>query len=105
MTTYRIAICDDNIADTNYVQNLLNHWAAECQVMLQTDHFPSAEGFLFRYAEDKSYDILLLDIEMGAMNGVTLARKIRQDNHKDAIHVKIGTIGAKNAGGFLKLIS
>ena len=35
---------------------------------------------MFRYAEDKEWDILLLDIEMGAMDGVSLAKKIRQEN-------------------------
>lgn len=29
--------------------------------------FFSAENFLFHYAEEAAYDILLLDIEMGAM--------------------------------------
>ena len=51
---YRITICDDS----------------------QT----GAEQYLFSYAEDKCDDILLLDIEMGAMDGVTLARKLRQEN-------------------------
>ena len=37
-------------------------------------------NFLFHYAEKKDFDILLLDIEMGAMDGVTMARKLRQDN-------------------------
>ena len=31
-------------------------------------------------AEDKSWDILLLDIEMGAMDGVTMAKRVRRDN-------------------------
>ena len=31
--------------------------------------------------QPKDFDILLLDIEMGAMDGVTMARKLRQDNH------------------------
>ena len=35
---------------------------------------------MFYYAEKKDFDILLLDIEMGAMDGVTMARKLRQDN-------------------------
>ena len=42
--------------------------------------FPSAEAFLFRYAEDKDWDMLLLDIEMGTMDGVTMAKRVRQDN-------------------------
>ena len=47
---------------------------------MQTEIFPSAERFLFRYAEDKNWDILLLDIEMGAMDGVTMAKRVRRDN-------------------------
>lgn len=35
---------------------------------------------MFHYEEDKGYDILLLDIEMGAMDGVAMAKKIRRDN-------------------------
>lgn len=37
--------------------------------------------FCFIMPRKKDFDILLLDIEMGAMDGVTMARKLRQDNH------------------------
>ena len=50
------------------------------QANIQAEVFPSAEAFLFRYAEDKDWDILLLDIEMGAMDGVTMAKRVRQEN-------------------------
>ena len=78
--TYRIAIVDDNQVDVEYVHSILNTWARERQAGVQVQRFTSAESFLFRYAEDKEWDILLLDIEMGAMDGVSLAKKIRQDN-------------------------
>ena len=42
--------------------------------------FPSAEAFLFQYQEDKSYDILLLDIEMTGMDGVTMAKAVRRED-------------------------
>ena len=45
------------------------------------DTFPSAEAFLFHYAEKKDYDILLLDIEMGAMDGVTLAKTLKRKRY------------------------
>lgn len=48
--------------------------------MIHTDTFPSAENFLFHYAEERDYDILLLDVEMGAMDGVAMAKKIRKEN-------------------------
>lgn len=77
---YKIAICDDSKEDTGYVAGLLKKWSAQRQMAVQAECFPSAESFLFQYAEDKNYDILLLDIEMGQIDGVTMARQIRWDN-------------------------
>jgi len=77
---YRVAIVDDSNIDAEYVQSILNAWAQDRQASVQVQCFASAESFLFHYADDKSWDILLLDIEMGAMDGVSLAKKIRQDN-------------------------
>ena len=76
---YRVTIVDDSNIDAEYVQSILETWAKDRQADIRTEVFPSAEAFLFRYAEDKVWDILLLDIEMGAMDGVSLAKKIRQD--------------------------
>lgn len=78
--SYRVAICDDSLPDAVFVQELLDNWAAERQVAIRAEVFPSAESFLFRYAEDKEFDILLLDIEMGTMDGVTMAKQVRRDN-------------------------
>lgn len=78
--TYRVAIVDDSNIDAEYVQSILSAWAQDRQVGVQAQRFVSAENFLFHYADDKDWDILLLDIEMGAMDGVSLAKKIRQEN-------------------------
>ncbi len=74
----RIAIVDDSTQDSEYVQRIVSSWAESRELELQTLIFDSAEGFLFHYAEDKEFDMLLLDIEMGAMDGVTMAKRIRQ---------------------------
>lgn len=77
---YKIAICDDSEADRQYVAGLAAKWAASAGHTIQTALFSSAENFLFHYAEKNDYDILLLDIEMGEMDGVTMAKKLRRDN-------------------------
>lgn len=79
MVEYKIAICDDEKADRDYVLDMVRRWEAKDGHIVHVDLFSSGEGFLFRYAE-ADYDILLLDIEMGAMDGVTLAKKLRQNN-------------------------
>ncbi len=77
---YKIAICDDINADRQYVLEMVNRWAASAGHAVHSDTFTSAESFLFRYADESDYDILLLDIEMGEMNGVDLAKNIRKIN-------------------------
>lgn len=76
----RIAICDDSAADRDYLAGLARRWAGQRLHTVQLALYPSAESFLFSYAEDKTVQILLLDIEMGQMDGVTMARTLRKDN-------------------------
>lgn len=78
--SYRVAIVDDSETDAQFVRDLLIDWSENRQLGIQAQIFSSAESFLFRYAEDKDWDILLLDIEMGAMDGVTMAKRVRRDN-------------------------
>lgn len=75
---YKIAICDDNPADIRYIRDIVCEWGENRSIEIHT--FPSAEAFLFQYEEERGWDILLLDVEMGRMDGVTLAKELRRDN-------------------------
>ena len=75
-----VAICDDSNTDLEYIAQLLDLWGDKKGIYIQSSFFTSAESFLFDYAEHKNYDILLLDIEMGEMDGVTLAKTIRKED-------------------------
>lgn len=77
---YNIAICDDSDADRQYISDIVSRWAEDKGHTVQISFFSSAENFLFHYADKTDYDILLLDIEMGAMDGVAMAKKLRLDN-------------------------
>lgn len=74
------AICDDSPADRELLASLTRQWAAQTNTVVMLSEFTSAENYLFRAPEEGSPDILLLDVEMGAMDGVTLAKKIRRSN-------------------------
>ena len=75
-----IAICDDESVEIEYLTSLTQQWSAMTGTAVRITGFSSAEAFLFKYEEDKSFDILLLDIQMKAMDGVELAEKIRENN-------------------------
>ena len=77
---YSIAICDDARKDRELLRGFLGRWAGERGHSLEISEFPSAESFLFSYAQEGNFHILLLDIEMGAMDGVAMAKKLRRDN-------------------------
>lgn len=77
---YKIAVVDDNPTDMAYMASLAKRWADSRDAAIHVRSFPSAESFLFLYSEDKSWDILLLDIELGGQSGMELARVIRREN-------------------------
>lgn len=75
---YRFAVCDDNPADADYVAGLVGEWNKAAGLTLEIEKYFSAEAFLFAYEEDNSFDVLFLDIEMGKISGVELAKRLRQ---------------------------
>lgn len=82
---YKIAICDDEQSQTEYISSVLSAWGRQNRHTCDIRTFCSAEAFLFDYEENKTYDILLLDIEMKDMTGIELARRIRRDNSRAEI--------------------
>ena len=76
---YRIAICDDRQEDREYVTQLTARWAQQRGNQVEMTEFCSAEQFLFSCPQP-DFDLLLLDIEMGEMDGVSLAKQVRRTN-------------------------
>ncbi|MDE7266103.1 MAG: response regulator transcription factor, partial [Lachnospiraceae bacterium] len=73
-------VCDDEEQQIQYLTSLVRDWAENSGRKAVVRPFFSAEEFLFQYEDEKDYDILLLDIEMGNINGVELAKRIREEN-------------------------
>lgn len=78
---YDIAVCDDEPADVQLLSRLVSKWASVNRYIVSIETFKSAEEFLFK-TENGGKNIVLLDIEMGEMNGVELAKSIRRKNHE-----------------------
>lgn len=71
-----IAVCEDNEEQCAALRRLLDEWASDKPFALVIDEYISAEAFLFSYPE-KPCDLLILDIEMGELNGMELAKRLR----------------------------
>ena len=72
----KIAICDDESVQRAYVRRLVEKLAPDAQVQ----EFESGESLLFNWPV--GFDAAILDIQMGGMDGVTLARRIRETDRR-----------------------
>lgn len=76
----RIAICEDNREHTDILEEMLNRWAKrECKQIV-IGRYESAEQFLFCMKDETHYDLAFLDIQMSKINGLQLARMIREED-------------------------
>lgn len=72
-----VAVCEDNEEQCTAMRRLLDLWSSDKPFALVIDEYISAEAFLFAYPE-KPCDLLILDIEMGGINGMELAKRLRE---------------------------
>ena len=94
----KIAICDDEQHQTEYIKMLVSKWANENNIKIMIDMFESAENFKCVWSENKIFDILLLDIEMKGQNGIELAKEIRQSDNKLVIIFITGFVDYMSEG-------
>jgi Response regulator of the LytR/AlgR family len=82
-----LAVIDDDPVVAANIAALAADWAIKRGDIAKPDVYPSAEAFMFSYAEKKDYEILLLDIELGrgCEDGVSLAKRLRADGSRAQI--------------------
>lgn len=73
----RLAICDDEPVQLSFLEAAVTDWAKQTNTELKIDLCKNADQFLFLWEEKKDIDILLLDIDMPGMSGISLARRLR----------------------------
>lgn len=79
----RIAICDDEEVQRELILKCVKLYFKDKQNVAYIEEYESAEQLLFNY--NCNLDIVLLDIQMKEMDGITLARELRKSNEGLAI--------------------
>lgn len=78
----KIAIVDDEADEQEILAKYIREWAGAKRELVEFACFASSEAFLFSWEDDQDYALLVLDIEMGGISGLELAKKIRlQDGY------------------------
>ena len=78
-----IAVVEDSKEDLDNCLNLLNRDGKEKNIKFDIQTFESGDAFLMRFKSQ--YDFVILDINLFAMNGIDVARKIREKDEEVVI--------------------
>lgn len=81
---YRVAICDDEGKQRELVKSILIALSVKTNIEFEIELFNSGEQLVSHYElSETPFHILILDVEMGGINGIQTARRIRSLNHFD----------------------
>ena len=76
----RVAIVEDNDRDAEYLLSHLKRYGRENEVEIESKRF--SNGILFLEQYQGQYDLIFMDIDMPAINGINVAKMLRErDNH------------------------
>ena len=75
-----IAVCDDDKFTVDYIVNTLTHISKKNNLYINIHTFTSGMEFISNYNPSKSYDIIFLDILLDSLNGIDIAKHIRENN-------------------------
>lgn len=78
----KIAIVDDEKREQEIIAKYIGEWAETKKELVEFFYFDSSESFLFSWEDIKDYELLVLDIEMGEISGLELAKKIRLEDKR-----------------------
>lgn len=78
MWEMKIAIIEDEKVHSDLLKLYLERWSGESGKNIIISAFETAESFWFVYEENPDFDLLFVDIQMPGMNGMVLAKQVRQ---------------------------
>ena len=74
----RICLVDDDSTQLDYLKLLISKWSNINNVNIDVNFYHSAEEMLFENEKSYPFDMIILDIQMGNINGLELAKRIRE---------------------------
>ncbi|MCK5336688.1 MAG: response regulator, partial [Gammaproteobacteria bacterium] len=92
LSQQRILIVDDNLASQIAIRNTLQNWQVS-KIGLAGNGEDALAQLKTAKANEQAYDIVIIDMQMPGMDGLTLAQAIRSDSNINKIHLLMLTTG------------
>lgn len=75
MNRYKVAVVEDDKKSSALLASFIDRYAKENGAIIQTETFENGVLFLEKYTPD--FDVVFMDIEMPALNGMDTAKELR----------------------------
>lgn len=75
----KIAIIENEVIHMDHLSTLITQWSKETDTEIEVETYTSGESFFNEH--NLEYHLLFLDIELGNMNGTTLAHRLREKGY------------------------
>lgn len=85
----KIAVCDDDKRDIARIKKLIEAYDAENNIGFSISEYKSGSELLKTVSNGEEVDIIFLDINMDDMDGLSVAKKIREE--KDDVPIVLIT--------------
>ncbi|TVR46531.1 MAG: response regulator, partial [Puniceicoccaceae bacterium] len=86
----RVLVCDDNATNRDVFAGMLKRWGME------TVTCPDGEEVLRRAHDGEQFDLLLLDHQLPGLDGVSVARTLREESPGSPPMVLLSSLGVAN---------
>lgn len=73
----KIAICEDNASELDAIYGYIRNYCEKNSFLIDIHAYNSGEALLDAFLREK-FDVIFMDIVMGGMSGIDVARKIRE---------------------------
>lgn len=80
--TFRIAICDDDKMFLELEKNIIADYLKQKGLVFVVNCYSTGESLLADRIKLDMFDLIILDVEMKGIDGVSVAKKIREHNEK-----------------------
>lgn len=85
MDFLNIAVIEDEKSHADILVKYIMLWLGQQECKGRVQAFSDAESFLFEWEENRTWDVLFIDIQMPGISGLELAKKIRKKDDMTAI--------------------
>ena len=87
---YQIAVCDDEQAALNHIVRMTEHIMDQAGIPCAVAAYSSSRRLLSDIQDHLHFDLLLLDVLMGELDGMALAAELKgQPNRPDVVFISI----------------